>query len=83
MRQEELDKNRIRLAERIARVEGIPFPEAVRKVPNTEAQVKALVDRLNKNHGADRSPNGQKIARANDRARKTGESFGAAARKTR
>lgn len=83
MKQEKLDRERIRLAERIARVEEIPFPEAVRKVPNTEAQVKALVDRLNKNHGADRSPTGQKIARANARSRETGESFGTAARHTR
>ncbi len=83
MKQEELGKKRVELAERIAEVEGIGFPEAVRKVPNTEAEVKALVDRLNKNHGGDKSPTGQKIARANARSRETGESFGTAARKTR
>lgn len=83
MEQVELGKKRIRLAERISRVEGIPFDEAVRLVPSSEAEVRKLVDRLNSNHGADRSPNGQKIARANARSRDTGESFGTAARHTR
>lgn len=83
MNQEELGKKRVQLARRISEVEKISFSEAVRKVPKTEAEIKRLVDRLNGVHGGDKSPDGQKLARATRLSRQENIDFSEAARRTK
>lgn len=80
---ETLEEKKIRLAERISEVEKIPFSEAAKMIPASPEELKRLVDRLNNNHGRDRSPDGQRIARATKLAREEGVSFNAAARRVR
>lgn len=77
------DERRVELARRISEVEGVPLSQAMRMVPTTKKEVDELVARLNSNHGADRSPEGCKIAAANRRAREEGTSFNVAARRTK
>lgn len=77
------DERRVRLAERIAEVEGVSFEEAVRKVPNDKAGVDRLVAALNARRGAPRNQGEARISRTNARANRTGEDFTTAARFTR
>jgi hypothetical protein len=77
------DERRVRLAERIAEVEGVSFEEAVRKVPNDRAGVDRLVAALNARRGAPRNAAERKISAANRRSGRTGEDFSTAARFTR